>query len=125
MLIATLTGLNVSVILLYFRMMSLYFETNQRHYRLILEQDLFDDWVVLCVYGSRNSKLGNIKKYPYQSFEEAFTKLIEVIKIRNKRAYKIKKITCYDLEFSLNFFRTLIMAIAPNTCLSNAIIFNL
>lgn len=106
-------------------MMSLYFETSQRHYRLILEQDLFDDWVVLCAYGSRHSKLGNMKKYPYQSFDEAFNKLVDVVKIRYKHSYKIKKFTCCDLEFSKNLYRTILITIAASSYLSHILIFNL
>ena len=125
MLTQTLTGLNVLATLLYFKLMSLYFETNQRHYRLILEQDLFDDWVVLCVYGSRHSKLGNMKKYPYQSFEEAYSKLVDVIKVRYKHSYKIKKFTCCDLEFSKKLYRTILITIAASSYLSNSLVFNL
>ena len=56
-------------------MLSLYFENDTRYYRLTLEKDLPDYWVVVCTYGGKKNNLGNMKKYPFIRLCEALKKV--------------------------------------------------
>ena len=80
-------------------MLSIRFETQQRYYQITLEQDLLDHWVIVCIYGGRNSKLGNMKKYPYHNFNESFKKFIDITMVRHKHVYKLVDFKSYDYIF--------------------------
>jgi len=96
-------------------MLSLRFETTQRYYQLTLEQDLFDDWIVLCVYGGRNSKLGNIKKYPYHTYYEAFNKLINITMVRHRHTYKLVDFKSHDTYFMYGLYLAVMLAMASSS----------
>jgi hypothetical protein len=40
------------------------FETKVRYYKIYLQQDLLDDWVVTCAYGGKDSNRGQVKHFP-------------------------------------------------------------
>jgi len=71
-------------------MLSLYFENDTRYYRLTLEKDLLDYWVVVCTYGGKKNNLGNMKKYPFIRLCEALKKVNSITAKRYKRNYQPK-----------------------------------
>jgi len=68
-------------------MPSLYFESDTRYYRVTLEKDMLDYWVVVCSYGGKYNNLGNIKKYPFVALCDAINKFKAISKTRLKRNY--------------------------------------
>lgn len=60
-----------------------------RYYKVYLAKDLLDTWVLTCVWGGINSRLGNYKKIAYASLEEAFEFIELLMKKRIKRGYKL------------------------------------
>jgi len=72
-------------------MLSLYFDNDTRYYRLTLEKDLLDFWVVVCSYGGKKNSLGNVKKYPYIQLCDALKKMKSVTKTRIQRKYLLQQ----------------------------------
>lgn len=58
----------------------------ERYYSAKITEDLFDT-IVLCVWGTKGTKLGGIKSYPVNTQEEAQIILNDVVKKREKRGY--------------------------------------
>ena len=71
------------------------FETDSRYYKVYLQKDLLDDWVVTCAFVGKDSNRGQIKHFPYESLDAAIEKFKDIIKVRNRRGYRI-------IECSLN-----------------------
>ena len=59
------------------------FESEDRYYILILQQDLFHEWSITKAYGGKNNKLGNCIIQSCDSYEDA-AKRVDVIKKRRK-----------------------------------------
>ncbi|MEI6095504.1 MAG: WGR domain-containing protein [Gammaproteobacteria bacterium] len=66
---------------------SLRFEKGTRYYSVILEQDLFEDWVITIINGRINTKLGGIRKLAFSNVSDAIVKLDAITQTRIKRKY--------------------------------------
>ena len=65
------------------------YETPTRYYKIYLQQDLLEDWIVTCAYGGKNSKLGQVKSFPYPTYDEALKKFKAISAKRQQRKYKL------------------------------------
>ena len=63
------------------------FEKGTRYYTIILEQDLFKDWVITVINGRINTKLGRIRKLAFQNCSDAVLKFDAITRTRIKRKY--------------------------------------
>ena len=63
--------------------------TENRYYRLHLHQDLFGDWVLHRVWGSRKSRAGRSKVEVFNCFEEGEKALVKLEKVRKGRGYEV------------------------------------
>ena len=61
--------------------------TENRYYRLHLHQDLFGDWVLHRIWGSRKSRVGRTKVEVFNNFEEGELALTKLAKVRQGRGY--------------------------------------
>lgn len=66
------------------------FEKGTRYYTVILDKDLFDDWVITIANGRIDTKLGRVRKIAFPSFAEACDKFRTTIKNRAKRGYLLE-----------------------------------
>lgn len=66
------------------------FEKDTRYYELLLEQDLFSNWVVTKINGGINSQLGKMVHFLCDSYEEACNYFEELSEYRiKKRRYRL------------------------------------
>ena len=72
------------------------FEKGTRYYTIILDKDLFDDWVVTIVNGRIDTKLGKIRKIAFSCFSDAFDQFITTTKTRTKRGYSLDSYKTWD-----------------------------
>lgn len=63
-------------------------EKKTRYYEAHVEQDLWGQWVFTRVWGRRNSRLGQIRRVPCQSYEDARRKLAGVERQRQQHGYQ-------------------------------------
>lgn len=63
------------------------FEKGTRYYTVILDKDLFDDWVITIINGRINTKLGRIRKLAFQNCSDALSEFDTITKKRIKRKY--------------------------------------
>ena len=63
----------------------------KRYYHVILNQDLFGDWVITKAWGGINQATGRITHSPCHSSEKARLLIKKITKIREKRGYLLKK----------------------------------
>jgi hypothetical protein len=63
------------------------FQTNERHYTLLLIQDLFDQWIVVRSWSGRWTNKGASKMTAVPNYESGFKYFKEVVKIRERRGY--------------------------------------
>ena len=82
------------------------FEKGTRYYTVILDKDLFDDWVIIIANGRIGTKLGRIRTIAFPCFVDACDKFQVTIKNRAKRGYFLESyrnrvLTTFD-AFSLN-----------------------
>ena len=68
-----------------------YFESKDRYYTIVLQQDLFHEWSIIKCYGGKDNKLGNMLIKSFSSYEKAMSKIEEIKKRRKARKYKLKK----------------------------------
>lgn len=66
------------------------FEKGTRYYTVVLDKDLFDDWVITIANGRIGTKLGRIRKIAHPSFADACNQFHSVTKIRAKRGYLLE-----------------------------------
>ncbi len=62
-------------------------EKGTRYYEAHVEQDLWEGWTLTRVWGRRNSPLGQIRRSPCQSREDALAKLADVERQRKQHGY--------------------------------------
>lgn len=72
-------------------MLHLRFENGQtnRYYRILLTQDMFNDWVLTKVWGGINQATGRIVHSPCETLQEAITLIQYITRMRLKRGYCI------------------------------------
>jgi len=68
------------------------FEKGTRYYTVILDKDLFDDWVITIANGRIGTKLGRIRKIAFPCFLDACTQFQNASKIRTKRGYLLESL---------------------------------
>ena len=78
-----------------------YFESKDRYYIVILQQDLFHEWSIIKCYGGKDNKLGNMIIQSCDSYQDAANKIEEIKKTRRSRKYTLKKTNTQIL--GLNF----------------------
>lgn len=66
------------------------FEKGTRYYTVILDKDLFDDWVITIANGRIGTKLGRIRKIAFPCVADALNQFHTTTKIRAKRGYQIE-----------------------------------
>jgi len=67
-----------------------YFESKDRYYIVILQQDLFHEWSIIKCYGGRDNKLGNLIIQSCNSYDEAINEIEEIKKTRKAHKYVLK-----------------------------------
>lgn len=67
------------------------FETKDKYYVAILQQDLFHQWSILKIYGSKKDKHGNMIIEGCNSYEDGKEKIKLIEKVRKSRKYVLKK----------------------------------
>jgi hypothetical protein len=66
-----------------------YFESDDRYYTIILQQDLFHEWSITRVYGGKYNRLGGFMVESCNTYEEALERISCIRKRREGRKYKI------------------------------------
>ena len=77
------------------------FESKDKYYFVILQQDLFHQWSIIKIYGSKKNKLGNTLIEGCISYEDGKNKIEKIKKIRRSRKYVLKNTNTQIL--GLNF----------------------
>lgn len=72
------------------------FEKGTKYYTIILDKDLFDDWVITITNGRIGTKLGRIRKIAFPCFADAFEQFRATAKTRTKRGYQLQNLRSYD-----------------------------
>lgn len=67
------------------------FEAKDKYYIIILQQNLFHEWSIIKIYGSKKNKLGNMKIEGCESYEDAKNKIEKLQKKRKSRKYALIK----------------------------------
>ncbi len=67
-----------------------YFESKDRYYIVILQQDLFHEWSIIKCYGGKDNKLGNLIIQSCDSYDEAINEIEEIKKVRKAHKYMLK-----------------------------------
>ena len=60
-----------------------------RYYHAQLHQDLWGQWVLTCAWGRRNSKLGQVRHTPCETYQQGLDLLQATIKRRQQRGYSL------------------------------------
>ena len=66
------------------------FEKSTRYYTVMLDKDLFNDWVITIINGRIGTKLGRVRKIAFPCFADAFDQFCTTTKIRTKRGYLLE-----------------------------------
>ena len=78
-----------------------HFESKDRYYTVILQQDLFHAWSIIKCYGGKDNKLGNMVIESCNSYQDGEDKIEKIKKTRKSRKYALKKTKAVKL--GLNF----------------------
>lgn len=66
------------------------FESENRYYVIILQQNIFHEWSIIKYYGGKFNKLGNMKIEICDSYEDAQNKIEKLQNKRKSRKYILK-----------------------------------
>ena len=75
------------------------FETNHKYYMVILQQNLFHEWSVTNIFGSKKDKQGKMIVTYCDSYKDALEKIAAIKKVRKARKYVLKKAKKLPLYF--------------------------
>ena len=64
-------------------------ETENKYYIAWLEEDLFEDWVLIKAWGDKYSRLGNIRQELCDSYNNGIFRLQTLDKKRQQRGYRL------------------------------------
>ena len=64
------------------------FVTNDRFYEINVYQDMFDDWVVVCDYGSRTTRAGQRKIIALPDKQSALKRADKITNVRYRHGYE-------------------------------------
>ena len=67
-----------------------YFESKDRYYIAILQQDIFHEWSIIKCYGGKDNKLGNLLIQSCNSYDEAINEIEAIKKVRKAHKYVLK-----------------------------------
>ena len=67
-----------------------HFESKDRYYIVILQQDLFHEWSIIKCYGGKDNKLGNMIIESCNSYKDGTDKIEQIKKTRRSRKYTLK-----------------------------------
>ena len=67
-----------------------YFESKDRYYIAILQQDIFHEWSIIKCYGGKDNKLGNLLIQSCNSYDEAINEIEAIKKVRKAHKYMLK-----------------------------------
>lgn len=63
------------------------FERDTRYYLLLLQQDLFGQWFITKINGQISTQLGKSRDECYETYDEAVSRFIVLIRYRIKRQH--------------------------------------
>ena len=69
-----------------------YFESKDRYYIVILQQDLFHEQSIIKCYGGKENKLGNLIIQSCNSYDATINEIEEIKKTRKAHKYALKKL---------------------------------
>ena len=64
------------------------FESEEKYYIIMLQQDIFHEWVITKVYGEKNDKQDNYIVESCYSYEDVKNKIEAIKKIRKQHKYE-------------------------------------
>lgn len=64
------------------------FEKGTRYYLILLEKDLFEDWIITLVNGRIQTRLGQTRTLAFACYLEAYSQFGIATKTRLKRGYQ-------------------------------------
>lgn len=76
------------------------FEKGTRYYTIVLDRDLFEDWVITLANGRIGTKLGRIRKIAFTCFDDAFDQFENTTKTRIKRGYQLESYKTHQIQFT-------------------------
>jgi hypothetical protein len=85
-----------------------HFESKDRYYIVILQQDLFHEWSIIKCYGGKDNKLGNMLIESCNSYQDGTDKIDQIKKTRRSRKYVLKK--AKTVKLGLNFEKISLVA---------------
>ena len=85
-----------------------HFESKDRYYIVILQQDLFHEWSIIKCYGGKDNKLGNMLIESCNSYQDGTDKIDQIKKTRRSRKYVLKK--AKTVKLGLNFKKISLVA---------------
>jgi hypothetical protein len=74
-----------------------HFESKDRYYIVILQQDLFHEWSIIKCYGGKDNKLGNLIIKSYDFYDAAINGIEEIKKTRKVHKYTLKRLNSTKL----------------------------
>ena len=69
--------------------LSLRWEKGSRYYRVLLQPDLWHQWVVIRSGGWKNTALGRVVPLPVASYEEGLASIEQMGRVRQRRGYTL------------------------------------
>ncbi len=73
----------------------------QRYYSLNVEQDLFDTWCLVKIFGSLNSRRGRIIRQICDNEQDAWEKLTEIEYAKRQRGYSYADLENRKIESNI------------------------
>lgn len=63
-------------------------ESERRHYEVILTSNLFGDWELVQAWGGKGNRLGRMRAGPVADYAEGLLALARVGRVRERRGYR-------------------------------------
>lgn len=60
-----------------------------RYYRILIYRDLLNDWILTCIWGGVQTRLGNFKHTTLQNLQEGLDFVEDMKKRRHSRGYAL------------------------------------
>lgn len=64
-------------------------ETDTRYYRVILQPDVWQNWVITRMWGGRGTLLGRVVHEPVESYEVGLKIVEQIGKLRKRHGYRL------------------------------------
>jgi predicted DNA-binding WGR domain protein len=69
--------------------LALRWEKGNRYYRVLLQPDLWHQWVVIRSWGRKNTALGRVVLLPVASYEDGLASIEQMGRVRQRRGYTL------------------------------------